>query len=157
MQKITLFWFRRDLRLEDNTGLYYALQQEDNVLPLFIFDKNILNKLEDKSDARVDFIHQQLLSIHQELVKKGSSILVKYGSPEEIYQELFLEFDIQAVYTNRDYEPYGKGRDASIEKLLKEKSIPFLTFKDQVIFEPGEIINGSGEFYKVFTPFSKVW
>ncbi len=157
MQKITLFWFRRDLRLEDNTGLYYALKQEDNVLPLFIFDKNILDKLEDKSDARVDFIHQQLLSIHQELVKKGSSILVKYGNPEEVYQELFLEFDIQAVYTNRDYEPYGKGRDASIEKLLKEKSIPFLTFKDQVIFEPGEIINGSGEFYKVFTPFSKVW
>ena len=157
MQKITLFWFRRDLRLEDNTGLYYALQQEENVLPVFIFDKNILDKLEDKSDARVDFIHQQILSIHQELVKKGNSMLVKYGNPEEVYRELIQEYDIQAVYTNRDYEHYGKGRDASIEKLLKEKSIPFLTFKDQVIFEPGEILNGSGEFYKVFTPFSKVW
>ena len=157
MQKITLFWFRRDLRLEDNTGLYYALQQEENVLPLFIFDKNILDKLEDKSDARVDFIHQQLLSIHQELANKGSSILVKYGNPEEIYRELLREFDIQAVFTNRDYEPYAKNRDGSIEKLLKEKSIPFLTFKDQMIFEPGEVLNGSGEFYKVFTPFSKVW
>ena len=157
MQKITLFWFRRDLRLEDNTGLYYALQQEENVLPLFIFDKNILDKLEDKSDARVDFIHQQLLSISQELEKKGSSILVKYGNPEEIYRELLGEFDIQAVYTNRDYEPYAKDRDGAIDKLLKEKNIPFLTFKDQMIFEPGEILNGSGEFYKVFTPYSKVW
>lgn len=157
MQKITLFWFRRDLRLEDNTGLYYALQQEENVLPLFIFDKNILDKLEDKSDARVDFIHQQLLSIHEGLAKKESSILVKYGNPEEIYRELLGEFDIQAVYTNRDYEPYAKERDSAIEKLLKEKNIPFLTFKDQMIFEPGEVLNGSGEFYKVFTPFSKVW
>lgn len=157
MQKITIFWFRRDLRLEDNTGLYYALQQEENVLPLFIFDKKILDKLEDKSDARVDFIHQQILSIHQELAKKGSSILIKYGEPEQIYRELAEEFDIQAVYTNRDYEPYAKERDRKIEELLKEKNIPFLTFKDQVIFEPGEILNGSGEFYKVFTPFSKVW
>ncbi len=157
MQKISLYWFRRDLRLEDNTGLYYALQQEENVLPLFIFDKNILDKLEDKSDARVDFIHQQLLSIHQELANKGSSILVKYGNPEEIFRELFGEFDIQAVYTNRDYEPYAKERDGAIDKLLKEKNIPFLTFKDQMILEPGEVLNGSGEFYKVFTPFSKVW
>lgn len=157
MQKILLFWFRRDLRLEDNTGLYYALQQEENVLPLFIFDKKILDKLDDKSDARVDFIYQQLLSIDKELAKKGSSILVKYGNPEDIYRELLGEFDIQSVYSNRDYEPYAKERDGAIEKLLKEKNIPFLTFKDQVIFEPGEILNGSGEFYKVFTPFSKVW
>lgn len=157
MQKITLFWFRRDLRLEDNTGLYYALQQEENVLPLFIFDKKILDKLDDKSDARVDFIHQQLLSINQGLANNESSILVKYGIPEEVYRELLAKFDIQAVYTNRDYEPYAKERDDAIDKLLKEKDIPFLTFKDQVIFEPGEILNGSGEFYKVFTPFSKVW
>ncbi len=157
MQKISLYWFRRDLRLEDNTGLYYALQQKENVLPLFIFDKNILDKLEDKSDARVDFIHQQVLSIHQELIKNGSSILVKYGNPEEIYRELLGEFDIQSVYTNRDYEPYAKERDGAIDKLLKEKNIPFLTFKDQMILEPGEVLNGSGEFYKVFTPFSKVW
>lgn len=157
MQKITIFWFRRDLRLEDNTGLYYALQQEENILPLFIFDKKILDKLEDKSDARVDFIHHQVLTIHQELAKKGSSILIKYGDPEEIYRELAEEFEIQSVYTNRDYEPYAKERDKKIEELLKEKNIPFLTFKDQMIFEPGEILNGSGEFYKVFTPFSKVW
>lgn len=157
MEKITLFWFRRDLRLEDNTGLFYALQQEKNVLPLFLFDRNILDRLEDKADARVEFIHSQLLEIKTKLEQKGSSLLIKYGKPEDIYLQLLQEFDIQSVYTNRDYEPYAKERDAKVESLLKEKGVTFLSFKDQVIFEPGEILNGSGEFYKVFTPFSRNW
>jgi deoxyribodipyrimidine photo-lyase len=157
MKKITLFWFRRDLRLNDNTGLYYALQQEENILPLFIFDKNILDKLEDKADARVEFIHDQITKISSELADKGSSILVKYGDPVEIHKDLMAEYDITAVYVNRDYEPYAKDRDSAINKLLSEKKIPFLTFKDQMIYEPGEIFNGSGGFYKVFTPFSRVW
>lgn len=157
MKKITLFWFRRDLRLEDNTGLFYALQQEKDVLPLFIFDTNILDKLEDKEDARVEFILNQLLGIKQKLEEKGGSLLIKHGKPEEVYAELVKEFEIQSVYTNRDYEPYAKERDQKIEKFLQSKNIPFLTFKDQMIFEPGEILNGSGEFYKVFTPFSKSW
>jgi deoxyribodipyrimidine photo-lyase len=157
MEKITLFWFRRDLRLEDNTGLFYALQQEKNILPLFLFDRNILDRLEDKADARVEFIHSQLLEIKTKLEQKGSSLLIKYGKPEDIYLELLQEFDIQSVYTNRDYEPYAKERDAKVESLLKEKGVTFLSFKDQVIFEPGEILNGSGEFYKVFTPFSRNW
>lgn len=157
MQKITLFWFRRDLRLEDNTGLFYALQQEKNVLPLFIFDKNILDKLEDKADARVEFIHDQIRNLSEKLKSKGSSILVRYGDPVEVYKSLSKEYELQAVYTNRDYEPYAKERDQAVDKLLGEKGIPFLTFKDQMIYEPGEIFNGSGEFYKVFTPFSRVW
>jgi deoxyribodipyrimidine photo-lyase len=157
MEKITLFWFRRDLRLEDNTGLFYALQQEKNVLPLFIFDKNILDKLEDKADARVEFIHDQIKNLSEKLKSKGSSILVKYGDPEEVYKSLSKEYELQAVYTNRDYEPYAKERDQAVDKLLGERGIPFLTFKDQMIYEPGEIFNGSGEFYKVFTPFSRVW
>lgn len=157
MEKITLFWFRRDLRLEDNTGLFYALQQEKNVLPLFIFDRTILDKLEDKADARVEFIHSQLIEIKTQLEKKGSTLLIKYGKPDQIYAALLNEYDIQAVYTNRDYEPYAKERDAKIESLLKERGISLLSFKDQLIFEPGEILNGSGEFYKVFTPFSRNW
>lgn len=157
MDKITLFWFRRDLRLEDNTGLFYALQQEKNVLPLFIFDTNILDKLEDKADARVEFILDQLQSLKQKLEEKGGSLLIKQGKPEEIYPKLIEEYQIHSVYTNRDYEPYAKERDQKIEKFLQSKNIEFFTFKDQVIFEPGEILNGSGEFYKVFTPFSKVW
>lgn len=157
MKKITLCWFRRDLRTDDNTALFYALQQETEVLPLFIFDKNILDLLEEKSDARVQFIHHKLSELKAFFEQKGSSMLIKYGKPEEVYTELLSEYEIQAVYTNRDYEPYAKQRDGVIETLLKEKNIPFLSFKDQVIFEPGEILNGSGEFYKVFTPFSKNW
>ncbi|WP_026954754.1 cryptochrome/photolyase family protein [Algoriphagus vanfongensis] len=156
MQKITIFWFRRDLRLEDNTGLYYALQQEKNVLPLFIFDQNILDEL-PKRDARVHFIHDQILRLSNELESKGGSLMVHYGKPIEIYRKLAEQYDISAVYTNRDYEPYARSRDQEVEKLLEEKGASFYTFKDQVIFEPGEILNGSGEFYKVFTPYSKVW
>jgi len=157
MEKITLFWFRRDLRIEDNTGLYYALQQEKNVLPIFIFDNNILDKLEDKEDARVEFILYQIKSLKKKFEDKGGSLIIKLGKPEDIYPKLSEQFDIQAVYTNRDYEPYAKERDKKVEDFLKSKNIPFYTFKDQVIFEPGEILNGSGEFYKVFTPFSKSW
>ena len=105
----------------------------------------------------MEFIHSQLNEIKSQLEKKGSSLLVRYGKPEDIYREILEEYDIQSVYTNRDYEPYAKERDLAIEALLKEKGCTFLSFKDQVIFEPGEILNGSGEFYKVFTPFSKNW
>lgn len=157
MKKISLCWFRRDLRIEDQTALFYSLQQEEQVLPLFIFDRHILDALEDKTDARVTFIYQQIASLKAFFEKQGGSMLVKYGKPEQIFQELVEEFEIQTVYTNRDYEPYSQSRDAQVEALLAKKNIPFLTFKDQVIFEPGEILNGSGEFYKVFTPFSRNW
>ncbi|PZX53454.1 deoxyribodipyrimidine photo-lyase [Algoriphagus ratkowskyi] len=157
MKKVSIFWFRRDLRLDDNHGLFEALKDNENVLPLFIFDKNILDKLENKADARVEFIHDQVSKIHQELSKKGSSILVKYGEPEAIFTELSNDFEIQSVHTNRDYEPYANDRDEKVAKLLNKKDIQLHLYKDQMIFEPGEILNGSGEFYKVFTPFSKVW
>jgi deoxyribodipyrimidine photo-lyase len=157
MKKISLCWFRRDLRVEDQTALFYALQQEEQVLPLFIFDRHILDALEDKTDARVTFIYQQITSLKAFFEKHGSSMLVKYGHPEQIFQELVQEFEVQTVYTNRDYEPYAQSRDGQVEALLGKKNIHFLTFKDQVIFEPGEILNGSGEFYKVFTPFSRNW
>lgn len=157
MEKVSIFWFRRDLRLEDNTGLYHAYTQEKNVLPLFIFDENILEKLEDRDDARVTFIHSQISRLSKELVSFDSSILVKYGRPLEVYRELLETYDIENVYTNRDYEPYAKERDAQIAALLKSKNIQFLDFKDQVIFEKDEVVNGSGDFYKVFTPYSRVW
>ena len=157
MKKISLCWFRRDLRTEDQTALFYSLQQEEQVLPLFIFDRHILDVLEDKTDARVSFIHTQITRLKAFFEQQGSSMLVRYGHPEEIFQELLTEYEVQSVYTNRDYEPYAQSRDSQVEALLGEKNIPFLSFKDQVIFEPGEIVNGSGEFYKVFTPYSKNW
>jgi len=157
MEKITLFWFRRDLRLKDNTGLFQSLLREKNVLPFFIFDRIILDKLDEKSDPRVEFIHSQVSELKAQLEQKGSSLLVRYGKPQEVFSDLLKEFDLQSVYTNRDYEPYAKERDSLVKRLLDEQGVRFLTFKDQVIFESAEILNGSGEFYKVFTPFSKIW
>ena len=156
-KKISLFWFRRDLRLDDNVGLYYALKDEHPVLPLFIFDANIIDILEDRDDARINFLHDTLAKMKRELESKGSSLLVKYGKPVEIYRELLNTYDVAAVYTNRDYEPYARERDEAITGILKEKSIPFYTFKDHVVFEKDEILTGSGDFYKVFTPYKRQW
>jgi deoxyribodipyrimidine photo-lyase len=156
MSKITLFWMRRDLRLEDNTGLAAALSSKTNVLPLFIFDTQILAEL-PKEDARLTFIHQQVARLHEELKQYGSSILVKTGDPLAVFGELMEEYDIEKVYTNRDYEPYAKERDAAVKKFLTKEGIGFEDFKDQVIFERNEIQSGSGTTYKVFTPYSKVW
>ncbi|MBO6761235.1 MAG: deoxyribodipyrimidine photo-lyase, partial [Roseivirga sp.] len=157
MSKISFFWFRRDLRFIDNTGLYYALKETKDVLPVFIFDKNILDKLEDKADARVEFIQSTLEAMNNDLASKGSGIKTFYSTPLEAYKQLIDEYEIEAVYTNRDYEPYAKDRDKQVESLLKENNIDFFTFKDQVIYEYEEIVSGSGSFYKVFTPYSKSW
>lgn len=157
MSKISIFWFRRDLRFIDNTGLYYALKEANDVLPIFIFDKNILDKLEDKADARVEFINSVLEEMNKQLSEKGSGIKTFYSTPLEAYQKLTDEHEIEAVYTNRDYEPYAKERDQQIEAFLKEKGIGFFTFKDHVVYEKEEIVSGSGSFYKVFTPYSKSW
>ena len=134
-QALSVFWFRRDLRLEDNHGLYQALSAEEPVLPLFIFDWNILNELPDSKDARVQFIHQEIESIKQRLEKKhGSSMLVKYGKPANVWAEILEDYPVKTVYCNRDYEPYGRERDRALYHWFKEKDIDFKGFKDQVIF-----------------------
>jgi deoxyribodipyrimidine photo-lyase len=153
---VNIFWFRRDLRLEDNTGLHAALQGDLPVLPLFIFDTSILDGLE-KDDARVTYIHSELLAIEAQLTKKNTGILTKYGHPLEIWQQLLVEYDVKQVYTNRDYEPYALQRDNEIDGLLKANGIAFNTFKDHVIFEPHEVVKEDGQPYSVFTPYSKVW
>lgn len=155
--KISLFWFRRDLRLDDNAGLYYALKENFPVLPIFIFDTEILDDLEDKKDARVEFIHDQILHIQEDLKEKGTSLLVKHGKPIEMFKEILNDYQIGAVFTNRDYEPYAIQRDGEVEKLLKEHEIPFYTFKDHVIFEKDEVLTDGGDFYKVFTPYKNKW
>ncbi|MFK7900904.1 MAG: deoxyribodipyrimidine photo-lyase [Cyclobacteriaceae bacterium] len=156
-QKISIFWFRRDLRIDDNAGLYHALKGSYPVLPVFIFDTTILDKLEDKTDARVTFIHKALESIQQELESVGSSLLVKNGDPLTVWRELLVEYDIQSVYTNHDYEPYGNKRDQAVSCLLAEQGIEFTTHKDQVIFEKGEVTKDDGKPYTVFTPYSRKW
>lgn len=157
MNNITLFWFRRDLRLEDNTALYYALVEQGNVLPVFIFDTEILDKLGDKKDKRVSFIFKNLKRIKSELEKSGSSLLVKHGKPVEVFEELTQKYEIEAVYANHDYEPYARERDAAVGNLLKSKCILFKTYKDQVIFEKNEVVKDDGKPYTVFTPYSKKW
>lgn len=156
-EKCAIFWFRRDLRLYDNTGLFYALREDLPVLPIFIFDKNILDELEDQDDARVTFIHEQVGQLKEQLEKQGSSLKAFYDTPEKAFKQLLEEFEVAAVYTNRDYEPYAKERYKAINNLLQKQGIPFYTFKDQVIFEKEEITSGSGDPYKVFTPYSRKW
>ncbi len=154
---LTIFWHRRDLRLEDNAGLYQALKHNKTVLPLFIFDKQILDKLEDKDDARVSFIHESILSLQRQLKAMGSSILVRYGNPGEVWEDLIKEFEIVNVYTNRDYEPYALDRDTKVKEILARRGIPFRSYKDQVIFDRDEVVKDDGKPYTVFTPYSRKW
>lgn len=154
---MTIFWFRRDLRLDDNAGLYHALRSGQPVQCVFIFDTDILDQLEDKNDRRVVFIHRQIKKLSDELNALGSSLLVKVGKPMEIWKEIINDFKVKHVFTNHDYEPYAKQRDESIKSLLEKNSITFSTFKDQVIFEKDEVMKDDGTPYTVYTPYMKKW
>ena len=155
--KVNIFWFRRDLRLKDNAGLYHALKSDKPVLPIFIFDEHILAKLADKADARVTFIHQTLVALNKELVELGSSLLIKYGTPKNIWADILETYEVPKVFTNRDYEAYALERDRTIQALVENKGGTFHTFKDHVIFEKGEILKKDGLPYTVFTPYSRKW
>jgi deoxyribodipyrimidine photo-lyase len=153
---INIFWFRRDLRLDDNCGLFHALTSDKKVLPIFIFDEDILHKL-PKDDARVSFIHQELENINKQLLKINSGLSVFHGKPIDIFKKLSEKYTIDTVFTNHDYEPYAIKRDLEIADFLKSKNSIFKTFKDQVIFERNEIVKKDGTAYKVYTPYSKKW
>ena len=157
MQQINLFWFRRDLRLHDNHGLYRALKSSLPVLPIFIFDRNILDELPNKTDARFMFIHDELSGIKATLEKMSSSLWTYYGTPLEAYKELAEKFDIHTVFTNHDYEPYATQRDSEIQDFLKTQGIGFQSFKDQVVFEKSEVLTGQDKPYSVFSPYGKKW
>ena len=154
---VTIFWFRRDLRLRDNAALYHALKDGSPVVPVFIFDRNILDELEDKNDRRVEFIHLALQDMQQQLLKIDSSLDIRYGNPFDIYKELLKEYNIKKVFTNHDYEPYAKQRDSEILQLLNEHGVSFHTYKDQVIFEKDEVLKDDGKPYTIFTPYSRKW
>ncbi len=157
MQTLNIFWFRRDLRLHDNAGLYHALKNNNPVLPIFIFDKNILDKLENKADSRVEFIHAALEELQLSLVKMGTSVEVLYSTPSQAFSELVGKYKIEKVFTNHDYEPYARERDNSIAQLLNSHGASLHTFKDQVIFEKDEVIKDNRQPYTVFTPYSRKW
>lgn len=154
MKKVSIFWFRRDLRIEDNHGLFQALSASEPVLPLFIFDTNILDRLPSKKDGRVEFIHQAITLLNEAI---GGHLCVKHGNPLAIFKDLMTKWDIVRIYTNHDYERYGLDRDVSISELAQEKGIEFRSFKDQVVFEKDEVLSGAGTPYTVFTPYSRKW
>lgn len=154
---ISIFWFRRDLRLDDNRGFFEALKEDNPVMPIFIFDSEILDKLPE-NDARVTFIHSTLQSMQDFLQKKyDSSIAIYYGKPLEVFKSLITKHPINSVYTNHDYEPYAIKRDSEISEFLNSQSINFKTFKDQVIFEKNDIVKSDGKPYLVYTPYMKTW
>ena len=156
-KKINVFWFRRDLRLIDNVGLYHALKSKLPVLPIFIFDSDIIDKL-PKDDARVTFIHDTLQNMRHQLQNDyESSIAIFYGKPIEVFKQLIKNHHIDSIFTNHDYEPYATERDEDIRSLLNDNDIEFKTYKDQVIFEKDDIVKNDGNPYVVYTPYMRKW
>lgn len=155
--EVNIFWFRRDLRLHDNTGLYHALRAGKPVMPVFIFDKSILDRLENKKDARVEFIWSTIRLLKEKLQSLYSDLEVVHGEPVEVFRGLTAKFRIGKVFANEDYEPSARTRDEEVAKLLKSKNIEWESFKDQVIFSRDEILKTDGRPYTVFTPYSKKW
>lgn len=155
--KVAIHWFRRDLRLTDNTALHHAVETGFPVLPIFIFDKNILDALENRKDARVGFIHQTLKKMHTALQEHGSGIQFFYSTPKQVWETLIETYDIQGVFFNRDYEPYARERDGEIFEMFQRNNIPLHSFKDHVIFEKKEVCKDDGKPYTVFTPYSRKW
>lgn len=150
------FWFRRDLRLDDNTALFHALSENDAVQCIFIFDDNILGEL-PKDDARVSFIHLELGKIDAQLRKFGASLRVEMGRPQDVWRNIIGAEAISAIYTNKDYEPYARTRDGEIRDLAEGHSIAFKRYKDQVIFEENEVIKADGKPYTIYTPYKNLW
>ena len=157
VQRINIMWFRRDLRLKDNAGLYHALKAGLPVLPIFIFDITILDQLEDRTDARVSFIHEALQEMQLELIALGSSLEVLHGRPLDCFKSLTQKYAIDTVFTNHDYEPSAIERDASIASYLSEKQVAFNSYKDQVLLEKDEVLKDDGKPYTVFTPYARKW
>lgn len=156
-EEIQVFWFRRDLRWYDNHGLYMALTSGKSVVPLFIFDKNILDNLTEKEDARVSFIFDTILALKQDMEKRGKDLIIKYGYPLEIWKGLLKEYHIKTVFVNHDYEPYAIQRDTEVKALLETYHVSMESYKDHVIFEKNEITKEDGLPYTVFTPYKKKW
>lgn len=154
--KVNIMWFRRDLRVTDNAALYHALRSDLPVVPVFIFDRNILSQLE-RTDRRVTFIYDAVAEMQRGIAKAGSCIDIYHDTPTGAFTEILGKYDVNAVYTNRDYEPYARERDLALEKLLAANGAAFHTYKDHVIFDRDEVLKDDGTPYTVFTPYSKRW
>jgi deoxyribodipyrimidine photo-lyase len=152
----TIFWHRRDLRIEDNAGLYYALKNSSNVQAIFIFDTEILKHL-SKNDQRVLFIYQEIVKLKKKYNDLQSDLKVYFGNPLEILPKIMIELHAQSLYTNKDYEPYAINRDKQLYEIFNEKKWTFIAKKDHVIFEKKEVLKADGKPYTVFTPYANKW
>jgi deoxyribodipyrimidine photo-lyase len=160
-----LFWFRRDLRLDDNTALNELLENikfdpknsPQVVLPIFIFDTQILNQLKNPLDRRVQFILKTIQELKVQLQAQGTDLRVYHGNPVELIPQITQEFKIQSIYCNEDYDPYSRQRDSVVSDYCKKNGIQFLCFKDHVIFAKSEILNLKGLPYSIYTPYKKAW
>ena len=157
MQAVSIFWFRRDLRILDNHGLWAALRGEHPVLPIFIFDSDILSRLPDAADGRVEFIHEAISKLKSAIQARGGDLCVLHAKPLDAFKELSTRFKISAIHSNADYEKYGCARDESIRQWANANQIEFYAYKDQVVFEKSEVLSGQGTPYTVFTPYSRKW
>lgn len=155
-EKINLFWFRRDLRIADNRGLFEALTAGIPVLPVFIYDTNILNDLND-DDSRVEFISNEVTRLKEEFERYNSTLWIYHGKPLNAFKRLWVEYDVDTVFANEDYEPYARGRDKEIEKFLQAEKVNYQKFKDHLVFHKNDIVKSDGKPYTVFTPYSKKW
>ena len=155
-ENFSVFWFRRDLRLDDNIGLNAALSSGLKVIPIFIFDTEIINKLE-KNDLRIKMIHAALVKLNDAMLGNRCNVGMYLGNPKAVFESLLKKYKIKSVYTNRDYEPYALERDKSIKSFLEKKNVTYKSFKDQVIFEKDEVVKDDGNPYKVYTPYSRKW
>lgn len=157
MTEISIFWFRRDLRIHDNVGLFHALNSSFLVLPIFIFDVEILSRLENKKDARVEFIHESLKELKKEINQRGGDLWIHHGKPIDVFKQIANQYDIKQIYSNHDYESYAIQRDNEVKDWALSLGIHFESHKDQVIFEKNEILTGQQTPYTVFTPYSRKW
>ena len=155
-ENFSVFWFRRDLRLDDNLGLNGALSSGLKVIPIFIFDTEIINKLE-KNDLRIKMIHAALVKLNDAMLGNRCNVGMYLGNPKAVFESLLKKYKIKSVYTNHDYEPYAIERDKSIKSFLEKKNVTYKSFKDQVIFEKDEVVKDDGNPYKVYTPYSRKW
>ncbi len=156
MNKATIFWFRRDLRLHDNVGLFYALSKSNTVYPIFIFDKDITNNL-NKDDYRLNFIKEQIKLMNKKLKKHECSINIFYGKPLDVFKNIISKTKIERVVFNKDYEPYAIKRDDTVKELMTKNNIEILSYKDHVIYEENEVVKKNGDPYVVYTPYSRKW